>query len=227
MLIVLSGLAAGAAHVVSGPDHLAAVAPLAAQDPRAGASLGLQWGLGHGLGAVALGGLGLAARGTFDLHALSAGAEFIVGFALVAVGLWALYRSRRVVVHAHEHDHSHDSDSHDSHSHVHVHDGEQPHEAAAHSTHSHAVMAVGALHGAAGTGHLLAVVPSLALPTSQAVIYLGAYFLAAVLSMTLFGGLLGRVVGVGSPDRIRWVVQGSSTLAVLIGVFWVHQAWPA
>lgn len=221
MLIVLSGLAAGAAHVVSGPDHLAAVAPLAAQDPKAGAALGLQWGLGHGLGAVSLGALGLIARGTFDLHALSAGAEFIVGFALIAVGLWALYRSRKVVVHAHEHDHS--ATSHD---HIHVHDGEKAHEATAHASHSHAVLAVGALHGAAGTGHLLAVIPSLALPTSQAIVYLAAYFVAAVASMTAFGGLLGRVVGAGSPDRVRWVVQGSSSLAVFIGVFWVHQAWP-
>ena len=173
------------------------------------------------MGAVALGGLGLVARGTFDLHALSAGAEFVVGFALIAVGFWALYRSRKVVVHAHEHHHH--SDSHD---HIHVHDGAKVHEPSAHTSHSHAVLAVGALHGAAGTGHLLAVIPSLALPTSQAVVYLAAYFVAAVGSMTAFGGLLGRVVGKGSPDRVRWVVQGSSTLAVLIGVFWVHQAWP-
>lgn len=222
MLIFLSGLAAGAAHVVTGPDHLAAVAPLAAQEPRAGASLGLRWGLGHGLGAVALGLLGLLARGVFDLHALSGGAEFMVGFVLIGVGLWALWRSRRVVVHSHEHHHGDDA-----HHHVHVHDGDAAHVPASHRGHRHTVLAVGALHGAAGTGHLLAVVPSLALPTGQAVVYLVAYFVAAVASMAAFGGLMGRLAGAGGPGMMRWLVQGASVAAVVIGVFWIGNAWPA
>ena len=72
MLTILSGLAAGAAHVVTGPDHLAALAPIAVQDPGRAARLGLRWGLGHGLGVVVLGVIGMFARTWIDVGAVSA-----------------------------------------------------------------------------------------------------------------------------------------------------------
>mgnify|MGYP003315356662 CR=1 FL=1 len=49
MLTILSGLVAGAAHVVTGPDHLAALAPIAVQEPARAAKLGFRWGLGLSL----------------------------------------------------------------------------------------------------------------------------------------------------------------------------------
>ena len=63
MTIAIQGLLAGAAHVLSGPDHLAGVAPLAADRPAATgaawpARIGATWGLGHGLGVAILGVLG-------------------------------------------------------------------------------------------------------------------------------------------------------------------------
>ena len=59
MLLIFTGLSAGALHVVSGPDHLAVVAPLVAENPSKGFQLGFRWGLGHGLGVVILGLLGM------------------------------------------------------------------------------------------------------------------------------------------------------------------------
>jgi hypothetical protein len=222
MLTILSGLAAGTAHVVSGPDHLAALAPIAADDPKHARSLGFQWGLGHGLGAITLGGLGMLTRDLIDVHALSAWAEFFVGFVLLGVGLWAFRRAGLIVVHAHAHDHDHDHD----HDHMHVHHGDVAHDQDPHETHSHAAMAVGMLHGAAGTGHVLAVVPSLALPPQQAAVYLAAYFVAAILSMTGFGELMGRVVRGGRPRALQATMYATSLAAVLIGVVWVGQSWP-
>jgi hypothetical protein len=49
MMALLTGLFAGALHVLAGPDHLVALAPIAADKPRRALSLGLRWGLGHGL----------------------------------------------------------------------------------------------------------------------------------------------------------------------------------
>ncbi len=51
MLPALSGFFAGIAHVASGPDHLAAVAPLAIGKRRSlsAAAIGASWGLGHRL----------------------------------------------------------------------------------------------------------------------------------------------------------------------------------
>ncbi|RMF74124.1 MAG: High-affinity nickel transporter, partial [Planctomycetota bacterium] len=44
--VLASGLLAGTVHVVSGPDHLVAIAPLSASDGRAGWRAGLWWGAG-------------------------------------------------------------------------------------------------------------------------------------------------------------------------------------
>jgi hypothetical protein len=62
---------AGSVHVLSGPDHLAAVAPLAVRQPRAASRLGLVWGLGHVLGLGVVVALALTFRATLPLESLS------------------------------------------------------------------------------------------------------------------------------------------------------------
>src|SRR5688572_3654911 len=59
---LLAGLAAGLIHVLSGPDHLAAVAPLAGGRGRSWRA-GFLWGLGHSGGVLAVGLLALGLRG--------------------------------------------------------------------------------------------------------------------------------------------------------------------
>jgi hypothetical protein len=50
MMALLIGLLADALHVLAGPGHLVALAPIAADKPRRALSFGLHWGLGYGLG---------------------------------------------------------------------------------------------------------------------------------------------------------------------------------
>ena len=48
MLTVITGaLVSGLVHVLSGPDHLAAVAPLATASRERGWLAGWTWGIGH------------------------------------------------------------------------------------------------------------------------------------------------------------------------------------
>jgi hypothetical protein len=222
MLTALTGLAAGAAHVVTGADHLAALAPIALDDRRRAVRAGAAWGLGHGAGVVALGALGLAAGEALDVTRLSAWSELAVGVLLVFVGLWALRRAGRITVHAHTHDHLDEA-----HGHLHVHVDERDHAAPkAHAGHTHAAFGVGMLHGAAGTGHIFGVLPALALPPGEAVVYLGAYLVAAVLSMTLVAVALGRLTQMGGPALLRGLMRGCGAAAVALGVFWVMGSWP-
>ena len=79
MLALGTGLIAGTLHVVSGPDHLAALAPIAVQDRARGIRVGAIWGLGHGLGVCALGGLGIAFRQVIDVSLMSQWSERFVG----------------------------------------------------------------------------------------------------------------------------------------------------
>ena len=123
------------------PDHLAVVAPLVAEKPSKGFQLGFRWGLGHGLGVVILGLLGMFIKGYIDIESWSTNAEVLVGWLLIAVGLWSIWNNRSSgpkITAGHDH-----SDN-------------------------RVVFGVGLFHGMAGTGHLLGVLPSLLLSQTEA-----------------------------------------------------------
>src|SRR5690606_10897761 len=88
MFAALAGIAAGLVHVLSGPDHLAAVAPLATDRDRPQWQAGFQWGLGHTAGVLAIGLLLIWFRQWLPIERISAYSERIVGVVLLAIGIW-------------------------------------------------------------------------------------------------------------------------------------------
>lgn len=100
LVALTTGFGAGFLHVLAGPDHLAALAPVATADDRAAWRAGLSWGVGHTAGVVVVGALLVAFREVLPLEAISAWSERVVGVALVAVGVWGLKRARTPHVHA-------------------------------------------------------------------------------------------------------------------------------
>lgn len=221
MLPIFAGLLAGSAHVISGPDHLAALAPIALEAPKSARSMGMRWGLGHGIGVLILGGIGVLSKETLDLNVISAWSEFLVGFILMAVGLWAFYKAKGIVVHSHPHDHS---DS--AHDHVHIHTQTEEHSHQSHHSHGHTAFWVGMLHGSAGGGHLFGVLPSLAFGTVDACIYLASYFIAAVVSMAIFAEILGFISLRQGPHILQRLMYSVSLLVLSIGGVWSYNAWP-
>lgn len=101
MFAALAGLATGLVHVLSGPDHLAAVAPLSADPDQPQWRAGLQWGLGHTAGVMVIGLLLISVRQALPIEAISAYSERIVGVALLVVGGWGFARARRRDPHVH------------------------------------------------------------------------------------------------------------------------------
>lgn len=101
MFAVLAGLAAGFFHVLAGPDHLAAVAPLAVGSVRAPWQSGFTWGVGHTAGVVVVGLLLLAFREVLPVAALSAWSERLVGLAMLGLGAWGVWRARHPSRHGH------------------------------------------------------------------------------------------------------------------------------
>jgi len=229
MTPAFAGALAGLLHVVSGPDHLVAVAPLAINRPSIGARIGLFWGLGHATGVIVLGIIGVLGRSLLPVHQLSSWSEVLVGGALTGIGVWAFWQSRAMVVHRHAHTHlrearvNHLSPAHE---HLHVHVAREPHTATAHRHHKRGAYAVGILHGAAGTGHLLGVVPALALTTPQGVTYLSAYGLAAVGAMTGFGAVLGAIGHRIAPHVLSATMRSCGILAIAMGLYWIVAGWP-
>lgn len=183
MIVALAGIGAGALHVVSRPDHLAALAPFTARAPSQGAHLGACWGLGHGIGVLAMGALAHALAGSLDLHDTGIAAERAVGASLLALAARTLWRAR----HPQKAEHAHPRSG---------------------------ALAFGALHGAAGAAHLIALLPTLVLGALETAVYL----VAAIATMGLVGALAGRLIG--PRDRVR-AQQACALLAGAVGAAWL------
>lgn len=199
----LIGLVAGAGHVVAGADHLAVVAPLAASRRRGAWLTGLRWGLGHAGGVAAIGLAAALLREALPLDHVSAWSERLVGISLLAVGLWALTAVVRVL-------RSRDGD---------------PVARGLHGREGRAAFAVGLLHGTAGAGHVLGVLPALAFPTrTGAAAYLLFFAAGTVASMTGYSAVVGRAgrrLSLSGRRAYAGLLAGCSALSVLVGVHWL------
>ncbi len=202
MTLALAGLIAGFLHVLSGPDHLAAMAPYAVQGQRRAWRTGVRWGLGHTAGVLGVGLLALMFRDALHVEALSAWGERCVGFVLIGVGIWgmraALATTRKRAdrpVHEKTHDHA------------------------------HAAFAVGTVHGLAGSSHVLGIVPALLLPSAYtAAAYLLLFGVGSVAAMGTFSSLVGWFAVRRSSSRLFTpgaLLGLCSAIAVAVGGFWI------
>jgi len=196
LFALFAGLATGLIHVLSGPDHLAAIAPLAVDEDRPHWRAGFQWGLGHTTGVLIIGALLLGFRELLPIEAISAYSERIVGIALVGVGLWGAHKATRRA-HAHAHGHAR----------------------------TPASFLMGVLHGVAGSSHLFGVLPAVALSTRvDAVAYLGGFGIGAIAAMTAFAaavGLIARGAGRRNLGAYRGVLYACSISALVVGGLWI------
>jgi len=220
---ILAGLALGAFHVFSGPDHLAAVAPLSLQRGRGRAwEVGLRWGLGHSSGVLLVGVLAMFLRDLLPLQAISSHAERLVGVVLIGIGLWGIRKA--LTYHLHIHPHTHDGQDH---VHLHVHGAQSAHPQSKPNPHrhTHTAFAVGILHGLAGGSHFLGVLPALAFPNKwQTAAYLLAFACGTIAAMTSFStilGLLARGCIHTGHQLYRNLMLACSSAAILVGTYWL------
>jgi hypothetical protein len=220
MIAFLAGLFAGVLHVWSGPDHLAAIAPLAARRSERAWIPGVRWGFGHSAGVAVIGLLSLWLRDLLPVEWLSSWGERMVGVMLVGIGIWGMRKAMSNKVHAHEHEHDGDR-----HVHVHVHShGHSEKKVVAHQ-HTHAAFGIGILHGLAGSSHFIGVLPILAFPTKmQAAAYLAAFGLGTIISMATFSSAIGWLAtrcSFGGAKIYRRMMTCCSLGAMAVGCFWL------
>jgi hypothetical protein len=213
MLTALSGLVAGAFHVLSGPDHLAAVAPLAAADRTRGVRTGWTWGAGHASGVMVVAALAVLLRDALPPVAdISAWGERLVGGALIALGLWSLSRAARLRQSPHTHGAT-------AHNHLHVQRGPRWMRRLGHG---HASFAVGVLHGVAGSSHVFGVLPALALPTPAASFsYIAAFGIGTIGAMAAFAGVVARAGGLGTASTHHRLMTATGVAAIAVGCAWI------
>jgi len=215
VLTLLTGAFAGLFHVLSGPDHLTAVAPLALEGRRRGWLAGWTWGIGHASGVVVVAVLAVLLRDSLPpIDMLSSWSERLVGGALIGIGLWALRRSARIQTTPHTHGPL-------SHQHVLVQGGPGW---ARRLGHAHTSFCLGVLHGIAGSSHFFGVLPALALPTRGAAIgYIIAFGVGTILAMTAFAAVVGSAGARWTHDQRlhRVMMTTAAILAIVVGGVWL------
>ncbi len=218
MISIVTGIAAGALHVLGGADHLVAITPAALQEPKVALKNSLAWGVGHSVGVLLLSLFAILAKDLVQIQKMSTVAEFAVGISLLIVGVLAIRTSLGLDIHSHKHNHG----SGNSHDHIHLHFlGRKRHR-----RHTHAVTGLGVLHGLAGTSHLLAVIPALALPPIGAVFYMAAYLLGSITTMGIFVGIISFATLRVGRKALPLIFGFAGVLSVALGVVWLQKLTP-
>jgi len=214
--ILVVGLLLGMQHATEA-DHLAAVATLATRQGSLGQTVrqGVSWGVGHALTLMAFGGAVLL-LGQAISPGLEQALETAVGVMLVLLGADVLRRMVRDRIHFHVHRHG----PRVAHVHAHSHRGEGAHAESAHR-HAHPwrwplrALAVGMMHGLAGSAALvvltLETIPSVGLGVG----YIALFGLGSIAGMAL----LSAVIAVPLKLSSAYLTRVHDAMTALVGVF--------
>lgn len=196
-LLFFGGLV-GMQHALEA-DHLAAVAAITNErsSRRAIVMRGSAWGLGHTLTLLTICGVLLVLGETIS-ERMEAMLEFAVGLMIIGLGLNVLYKVWKSRPHFHVHEHGRG----EQHLHVHTHAAEAvPHRDSAHN-HRHRdlglsrALAVGMMHGAAGSAGLL-ILATAANSLPEALGYVAAFGIGSI------GGMAALTFIASYP--LRWM----------------------
>ena len=230
---LIFGILAAMAHVLSGPDHLAAVGPLAVNVRIKSWLIGMSWGIGHLIGMLLIGVLFFYFRELIPVEFISANSEKIVGGLLILIGLWSFGRMFRYYkagrhrhVHTHKtehgevfiHEHKHEHDDNTTHLHVHKSHEKQTYWAA---------LGIGIIHGLAGVSHFISLLPTLAFPNKMdSALYLIGFGAGTIFAMVLFSVTLGFVASKASQHKQDIILQSimgiMGSAAIIVGIYWIY-----
>lgn len=221
-------------HVISGPDHLAAVTPLVLETKRKAWKIGLVWGFGHILGMLMIGVLFLLFREHIPVESISEHSEQLVGLVLIGVGAWAFYRIfNERKTHRHPHIHLDEKPYVHVHKHVHKH---------VHNTivpnheHSHekvirqnllSSFGIGVLHGFAGIAHFLLLLPVLGFDSQwEGIRYIIGFGIGTIIAMTAYAMVLENIVKYSKQEHHRVFFMGirlaGGLFALVVGIYWLY-----
>ena len=185
------------------------LAPFSVEAGRRAWVVGLRWGVGHASGLLGVAAVAWLLREALDPGVLERASGPLIGFVLIAVGVWGLVHARAS---------------------GHVHSGLSPGNVEGHAApgeahvHATAALLVGTLHGVVGTGGVLAVVPVLGMGSGlEAAAYLAGFGAGTLAAMVAAAALLGRL----APRRgsaYRRVFVGAALAALAVGILWLMLA---
>lgn len=265
-------------HVLTGPDHLSALATLSANvDSNTAFFLGIRWGIGHSTGLLAVGVVFIlislsSSSETIDVpDTVSHFFESIVGIFMIVLGLYGIRRAHhrtnselsgrdgltRVlsrdgasIVCSRADEEAAEADEEEKENY----ETFVPTEEAVHSYHTHAhrsmffsvdeepletspsqtytarvttgmmALVAGIIHGLAGPGGVLGVIPAIQMHDAKlAAVYLGSFCLSSTLTMGIFAVFYGTsTVKLGKRLNSEYLVEMvSASFSIVVGVLWI------
>ena len=91
--VVGIGASLGVVHVLTGPDHMAAIATLACGGKLRSFYLGARWGVGHSVGIIVVYTIFLLIP-DFELESMGQTGDTVVGVLMICLGIFGLWRAR-------------------------------------------------------------------------------------------------------------------------------------
>lgn len=209
--ILFLGLLLGIKHAFE-PDHLIAVSTLVTQlkKPLKSALVGAFWGMGHTLTLFVVSLIVLFLKLKIP-ELWSRRFETGVGVMLIILGLRAIKKVRKQVLHLHVHNHIDFK-----HQHLHIHDTLK-------DSHQHKQsFLIGAFHGLAGSGTLMLLIFTTIKSTALGLYYVLIFGIGSILGMTgmsLFLSLPLVILKKKFLQIDKYLQIGAGTLSIVYGVF--------
>ncbi|MBT8253495.1 MAG: hypothetical protein HKN00_11690 [Flavobacteriaceae bacterium] len=224
----MAALLASMLHVITGPDHLAAVTPFVVRAKRSAWKVGLLWSVGHLFGMLVLGLLFYWLREALPVEEISIYAERLVGIVILGIGISVLYNllkrdkkhrhlhvhsDKPPIIHSHSHDHKDQPDHH------HYHDPNNRHGLIP-------SFSIGVLHGIAGIGHLFLFLPVLGFQSeAEGINYVIGFTTGIIAAMVLYSIIIGRVSTIAGDSHQNIFFSGirlsAGLFAIIIGLYWI------
>jgi ABC-type nickel/cobalt efflux system permease component RcnA len=224
---LFAGIIAAVLHVISGPDHLAAVTPFAIESKKKAWKVGLFWGIGHLTGMLFIGILFLIFKEFIPIEKISEYSEKLVGVVLIILGIWIFVRIFWEEKH-HKHIHVHTEENPLIHKHSHIHNSEKTH------NHKHpnlkqgkiASLSVGFIHGLAGIAHFLLFLPVIGFVSQfDSFKYIIGFGIGTLLAMISFALVIGKISTFSAQDHndsfFKGIRLAGGLFAFIIGIYWV------
>lgn len=222
-LPIITGIIASILHVLSGPDHLAAVTPIAIESKRKVWRIGFFWGTGHLIGMLIIGLLFFLFKELIPVEAISGYSEQLVAIVLIGIGIWSLYKLfYKEKIHSRPHIHSDGEVYVHKHSHTHSNGG---HTTKAKSNEKTSSFSIGILHGLAGIAHFILLLPALGFETRlESLQYIAGFALGTVLAMTVYTFILGLVTKTSTHNKsfLNVIRVTGGCFALFVGMYWMY-----
>ncbi|CAM0912365.1 unnamed protein product [Alopecurus aequalis] len=210
-----TGFLAGCLHTLSGPDHLAALAPLSiGRSPVESAAVGALWGCGHDAGQVMFGLLFLGLKDRLHIEILRTWGTRVVGLTLMVIGAIGIREATQAApcvaaaLDGGAGGHQHGNNSLEK---ALLSGGGKKKEI------SFATFATGIVHGLQPDA-LMIILPALAMPSRAAgAAFLGMFLVGTVMSMASYTVLIGTCTE-ALKERVPRITEKLTWAASLVAI---------